>query len=83
MFRVYELGTPEAHRLTRQGDTDMTTTTQKYRMHADFAAGFSEQQMIDRDAGDFDNAAFCQERAAIHARMAREHRERMIAESIA
>lgn len=57
----------------------MTATIQKYRMHADFAAGFTEQQMFDRDAGNLDDAAYCQERAAIHAALARQHRDQMVA----
>ena len=49
-----------------------------YAYHAGFAAGFAAQQMVDRDAGDFDEAACCQEYAAHHAKLARENRDQMM-----
>jgi len=47
------------------------TLIEKFQMHADFAAAYAAQQMIDRDAGRHDLAVMCQERAYTHAEMAR------------
>lgn len=41
--------------------------------HQTMAAAYADQQMLDRDAGRADLAAFCQDKAASHAKQARFH----------
>lgn len=55
------------------------TLIEKFQMHADFAAGYAAQQMIDREAGRHDLAVMCQQRADAHAALSRIARQEFVA----
>lgn len=56
-----------------------STYLSKYEKHSEFASGYAKQQMLDRDAGRLDLAAWCQQQADMHASEARCFRDMFVA----